>query len=133
MGQDAASGRAGREYGLQMGERLAALLGAKKVRNGSNEVLFGERRAVIKAAAPNNDSIGVTALMLKRLDEIYGGFEDEQGGVEVWRLSPEDFRGGMRPSPSARNRGADTRLVRKLHIREVGERVAYFTADQLRG
>jgi hypothetical protein len=133
MGQDRESGAAGRTYGLNMGRRIAELLGAVKVRANSNEVTWASRRAVIKAAKPKNDSIGVTAAMLPRLDDIYGAFEDENGNVDLWKIAPALFERLSRDSPSARNRGTDTRLVRKRDILEQGTLVRRFSKGELAG
>ncbi len=64
-----------------MGAALAKLIGAKKLSANSNEVIIETHRAVIKACAPGNDSIGVTGTMFPRLQEIYGAFEDHVGDV----------------------------------------------------
>lgn len=89
MNQDRESGAAGRAYGLRMGRVLAALMGAEKLSEHSNEVIWNGRRAALKACAPRNDTFGVTAVMLARLDDIMAGFENEKGDVEVWRMSAE--------------------------------------------
>ena len=116
MSQTRESGAAGRDYGLRTGGRIAELVGAKRLKLNSNEVEWEGRRAVIKAAAPKNDSIGVTTAMLARLDDVYGAFEDESGGFELWRVDPVIFRNASRDSPSARKNGSDTRLVRKRTV-----------------
>lgn len=132
MTQDRASGAAGREYGLRMGRKLAALLGAKRLSEHSNEVeLRDGRRAVIKCGSPTNDSFGVTAKMLPRLDEILVAVESDQGDVELWRLLPHQFRLTMRESPSAASRGADTKLVRKRFVTTNGVGIESFTREQL--
>jgi len=131
MGQTRESGAAGRDYGLKMGGRIAELVGASRLRANSNEVVWEGRRAVIKAAAVGNDSIGVTAAMLPRLQDVYGAFEDDRGGIELWRIDPSIFEKVSRDSPSARNRGTDTRLVRKRQIREQGEQIRYFTKQEI--
>jgi hypothetical protein len=132
MTQDRASGAAGREYGLRMGRKLAALLDARPVSAHSNEVVLSNgRRAVIKACSPTNDSFGVTAKMLPRLDEILVAVESDRGDVEIWRLSPDKFRVAMRESPSAASRGADTKLARKRFAITNGVAAGSFTKAQL--
>lgn len=127
MTQNKETGAAGRDYGLRMGRVLATLMGAEKLSEHSNEVIWNGRRAALKACAPRNDTFGVTAAMLARLDDIMAGFENEKGDVEVWRMSAEDFRSSMRPSPSAAARGTDTRLGRKSQMMSLGQRVATFS------
>jgi hypothetical protein len=129
--QDRASGAAGRLYGLQTGALIARLVGARQVSTNSNEVVWNDRCAVIKACAPNNNFFGVTAKMLNRLQDIYGAFELDNGDIELWWISPERFSAGERPSPSARNRGADTRLIRKRFVKEVGKHVRTFKHVEL--
>lgn len=107
------------------------MVGAQMLSAYSNEVIWDGRRAVIKAAALKNDSIGVTAKMLPRLDDVYGAFEDELGNVELWKITPDIFRRVSRDSPSARNRGTDTRLVRKREIFERGVLVRQFSKDEI--
>lgn len=131
MGQDRASGAAGREYGLKMGRAMASLLGAQRVSPTSNEILLDGRRGVIKACAPANDSFGVTAKMLERLQDIYGALEDDTGAVDVWRLTPDQFRSCMRDSPSAASRGGDAKLIRKRMAVERGHFVRRFSAAEI--
>jgi hypothetical protein len=110
---------------------IAKLVGARKLSSTSNEVIWNERRAVIKASAPGNDSFGVTAKMLERLEDIYGAFELDNGDIELWWISPEKFVVGQRPSPSARNRGADIRLIRKNFVKEFGKYIKTFSRAEL--
>ena len=87
MIQNRASGAAADQWGRNTARALAQHLGATKPTLRSNECLLHGRR-VIKCAAPDTDSVGVTFKMLDRLDEIVGAFQRYDGAFELWSLRP---------------------------------------------
>jgi hypothetical protein len=90
----------------------------------SNECSLGGKRIVIKCARPNTNSVGVTYLMLKRLDEIVGAFELDDGSFEVWALTPSQYQQSMRATaskgPSAGRVGLVTKVVFEERGRSLG-------------
>ena len=66
----------------------------------SNEAALGGKRVVIKCAARNTNSIGVTYLMLERLHSVIGAFEQTNGSFNVISLPVTVFTANQRPSRS---------------------------------
>ena len=60
---------------------------------------------VIKCAHINTNQIGVTKLMLKRIDLVVAAFEMKDGSFELWTLSPNIFTTAMRDSGSQNHEG----------------------------
>jgi hypothetical protein len=108
MIQNRASGAAADQWGRNTARALAQHLGATKPTLRSNECLLHGRRVVIKCAAPDTDSVGVTFKMLDRLDEIVGAFQRYDSAFELWSLRPSLFRTHMRDT---RSRGASAGKV----------------------
>ena len=101
MAQDRESGAAGNQYGHEFGEKLAKLLGAHKLSNGSNECLLDGERIVIKCRHNGRvQKVGVTHLMLERLVAVVGAFEEPDGSYTIIRLPAERFRAAMTPTRS---------------------------------
>lgn len=108
MSQNRASGAAADEWGRQTARALAQQLGATKLSLRSNECLLEGKRLVIKCAAPDTDSVGVTFKMLDRLDEVVGAFQRDDGAFDLWSLAPSVFKKDMRDT---RSRGASAGKV----------------------
>src|SRR5437588_2228957 len=99
MPQDRSSDAAGNRYGRECGGRIAAALGAERIRadGNSNECLHGDMRVVIKCSkAAMQQQVGVYLNMLKRLDAVVGAFENTDGSTEIVRLSTKDYAESMR-------------------------------------
>lgn len=124
MPQDRESGAEANRYGRDYAERIAAALGAQKLRQGSNECVLGGERVVIKCAHQRRlQSVGVTYLMLKRLAAVLGAFEEPDGSYRVLRLPAKQFASAMRPTrsrgPSAGRVGIVKRAVFEQHGSEI--------------
>lgn len=91
MSQDQASGAAGNTFGREMTPRIAKAIGAVMLGSRSNEATYGSNRVVIKCAAPNTSSVGVTYLMLDRLHSIFGAFQQTDGSFRVLALPARTF------------------------------------------
>ena len=99
MPQDRSSGSAGNLYGRECGKRIAAALGAERIRTdgNSNECLLGGMRIVIKCSrAATQQQVGVYLSMLERLDAVVGAFENENRSTDIVRLSAKDYAECMR-------------------------------------
>jgi len=130
MPQDQATGAAAAAYGLEMGRALASLLGARLLRRGSNEVQWGDVRAVIKSCRAANTSFGITAAMLNRLDIALVAIEDQFGAYDVYEFSVARFRAGMRDSLSGRADGS-VKLLARSEVQRHGRAIARFSASEL--
>lgn len=112
MPQDRESGRRAAKWGLETADAIAPILGAAKVRKGSNECIFEGRRVVIKCAHISNLYVGVLSEMLERVEMIIGAFERTDGAFDLRTLSRDEYRGLMRTSKSRShvpNRGQQVR------------------------
>ncbi len=102
MPQDQESGRRANIYGRRTAKKIAKQLNGKKVagRENSNEYEIDNRKVVIKTAKVKTTKVGVSYLMLKRIDAILGSFETENGTYDIYELSPDVFCEHMTPTGS---------------------------------
>ena len=124
MSQNRETGAEANRYGREFGEKIAAALGAQKVRKGSNECLLNGERVVIKCRQRGPvQSVGVTYLMLERLAGVLGAFEEADGCYSIVRLPAERFRAAMTPTrsrgPSAGRVGVVKRRVFEAHGKRI--------------
>ena len=120
MPQDRSSGAAGNRYGRECGERIAAALGAEKIRadGNSNECLLDGQRVVIKCSkAATQQQVGVYITMLERLDAVVGAFENRNLSTDIVKLSKKDYVEGMRVRSYA---SGDLGLVHRKSFAEKG-------------
>lgn len=76
--------------------------------SNSNEASYHGSLIVIKCAARNTNSVGVTYRMLERLHAVAGAFQQIDGSFEVILLPVTIFSEEMRPT---RSLGASARKV----------------------
>jgi hypothetical protein len=100
MPQDQSTGAAGNAFGRANAKKLAAALGAKLTKPGSNEARWDGKLVVLKSAALDTNSVGVTYLMLERIDEVVAALEREDGAFDIYTLSASAFRSAMGPTRS---------------------------------
>src|SRR5215217_6163896 len=96
----------------------------------SNEALLEGKKVVIKCAASATDSVGVTFKMLDRLNFIIGAFQLDNGSFELWSLSPEKFRNGMRNTRSRGSAAAKVGMVRRKSFEKGGRLLARIRLDE---
>ena len=118
MPQDKESGGRAARWGHDTAKKVAVAIGATGMGNTSNECSLGGKRAVIKCAAPDTDSVGVTYQMLGRLDTVVAAFQLDDGSFEVWSVTPKQFESAMRDSAGS-GRGK-TGLVRRDYFKGDG-------------
>jgi len=131
MPQDRDSGAAGNRYGHECGEKIAAALGAKRIRpdGNSNECVLDELRVVIKCSrATTQQQVGVLCKMLARLDAVVGAFENRDGSYDVLRLSAKDYSETMRVRSYP---GGDLGLVHRRAFVEKGQSILKLPPFQL--
>jgi hypothetical protein len=124
MTQNRDSGAAGNAFGRATGKKLAAALGATLTKPGSNEARWDGKLVVLKSASARTNSVGVTYLMLDRVEEIVAAFQRDDGSFELYRLSANAFRAEMRPTgslgPSHGRVGVVSRSVFEAKARSLG-------------
>ena len=95
MPQDQNTGAAGNEFGRENAKKLAETLGAKLTKPGSNEARWDGKLVALKSAAVNTKSVGVTYLMLDRIDEVIAALQRDDGAFDLYSLSASAFRSAM--------------------------------------
>jgi hypothetical protein len=108
MPQDQITGAAGNDFGRKTAPMIARSIGATMLGSNSNEASYHGSLIVIKCAARNTNSVGVTYRMLERLHAVAGAFQQIDGSFEVILLPVTIFSEEMRPT---RSLGASARKV----------------------
>ena len=129
MTQDRATGAAANEWGRTTARAIASKIGAVMKGRKSNEATLDGKKVVIKCAANVTDSVGVTFMMLERLDSIIGAFQLDDGSFELWSLSPEKFRLEMRDTGSRGASAGKVGLVRRDFFEKNGRVLGRVTLD----
>ena len=130
MAQDQISGAAANEWGRVTARAIASKIGAIMKGQTSNEALLEGKIVVIKCAASATDSVGVTFKMLDRLDSIIGAFQLDDASFELWSLSPEEFRNGMRDTRSRGAAAGKVGIVRRQSFEQNGRLLGRIRLDE---
>jgi hypothetical protein len=124
MPQNQATGAAAAAWGREMGRRLGAALGGTSLSRQANEFSIGNRRVAVKTARAQTSSVGVTYLVLERVDDVYGCWEVAPAEFDVWSLPTDVFKSAMRETaskgPSAGRVGLVTRTVFESRGKAIG-------------
>lgn len=121
MPQDRKSGAAANRYGRQTAKKIMTKLDTKPISSMSNECMLKGRRVAIKCSRKHTKCIGVSYLMLKRLDTVIGAFEVENNTYDLYELSPRVFSSNMRPTRSKGAAAGKVGLVRQSIFEERGK------------
>lgn len=100
MPQNRKSGATANRYGRETSVKIMKKLGTKPISSMSNECFLNGKRVAIKCSKKYTKCVGVSYLMLKRLDTVIGAFETEKGVYDLFELSPKVFANNMRPTRS---------------------------------
>lgn len=87
---------------------------------GSNEARWDGKLVVLKSAASATNSVGVTYLMLDRVDEVVAAFQREDGRFDVYALSAAAFRSAMKPTRSKGASSGRVGIVRRSTFESLG-------------
>ena len=109
MTQNRDTGAEANDFGHATATLLAEKLGARKLSANSNEFEWNSQRVTIRTARQGNDSVGVTYVMLERIQLVIAAFEVEPNEYELYALPPATYKEHMRDS---KNKG-EVGLVRK--------------------
>lgn len=121
--QNRESGAKASRWGHETARAIAAKLGASDIRRSSNECRLNNERIVIKCAAVQTRSVGVTYKMLDRVDRIVGAFQCADQVFELWALLPEQFRATMRATQSQGSSAGKVALVERRIFERVGTKL----------
>lgn len=120
--QDAETGAAGRDFGFRMAAYVINSMKLRRMSGVSNEVAWMGQRAVLKSCGRKTSWYGVTVGTLERIDVILAAFI-MAGRTEVWVLTVDDFKIGMRDSRSKSANGK-VKQVSRGYTRRRGIKVA---------
>jgi hypothetical protein len=113
MPQDQTTGAAADAFGRKTAPLIAQAIGATMRGGNSNEAEFNNQRVVIKCAGQKTQSVGVTYLMLERLDAIIAAFERSDDAFDVIALPAEVYRRHMTETQSRGASAGAVGIVRK--------------------
>ena len=120
-GQDAETGRAGRDFGVTAGRAIAEQLG-KLVDPVATELRLPDgRRATVRTAKKRNLQWGCLHSVRDRVDSIICAYTKDEKTFEVWEVTPAQWRSIAREaSPGHKLHGRLT-LVRKSDVEQRGK------------
>ena len=95
----------------------------------SNEARLDGEQVVIKCAALNTESVGVTFKMLETLDAIIAAFQLDDGSFELWSLPSDVFRAEMRDTRSQGASAGKVGLVSRAVFSSCGTLVGRIRID----
>jgi hypothetical protein len=121
MPQNRESGAIANRYGRETSVKIMKKLGTKPISSMSNECFLNSRRVVLKCSKEHTKCIGVSYLMLKRLDAVIGAFETKDNYYNLFELSPKIFANNMRPTRSKGPAAGKVGLVIQSVFEEKGK------------
>lgn len=113
MSQDKESGAKASQWGHETAKKIAHAIGATIPGASSNECSYEGNNVVIKCAALNTDSVGVTYSMMGRISHIIGAFQTEDSSFDVWTLPIAAAQESMRPTASRGTAAGKVGIIRK--------------------
>ena len=116
MGQDKKSGAAANKYGHSMAAKVARFLGLQLLSKNSNEVELNGKRLVIKSARHRTSEIGISRVMLKRIQDIIVALQEKDGSYILSMVNPVWYRKKMTPS---RGKGASARKIMMVRCKDI--------------
>ena len=89
----------------------------------ANEFSLKGRRVAVKTAKSRTRSVGVTYLVLDRVEDVYAGWETSPDEFEVWALTASLFRSNMRETASHGPSAGRVGIVNRATFEQLGRRV----------
>jgi hypothetical protein len=120
------SGAAGNEFGRANAKKLAEALGATLTRPGSNEARLEGRVVVLKSAAERTNSVGVTYMMLERVEEVIAALQRRDGQFDCYALTSQAFRSAMTPTRSKGSSAGRVGIVQRTMFESHGRHLGVF-------
>lgn len=121
--QNRTSGANASMWGREIARKIALAIGASAPTGTSNECELAGERVVIKCAALKTDSVGITYLMLERISEVIGAFQNDDATFDVWSLPVTQAKAAMRPTASRGASAGRVGIVRRALFYEKGRRL----------
>jgi hypothetical protein len=123
-GQDAETGRAGRNFGVKAGREIAQKLGelidpvATKVR------LLDGRIATVRTARNRNTQWGCLDTVLESVDVLVCAYTKDVKNYEGWEIVPSQWEEHARPASPGHKLHGKLTLVRKSDVQHYGTKMA---------
>lgn len=121
MSQDQQSGADGDAFGTETAPLIAVKIGAAMLGTTSNEATWQGETVVVKCAGPRTNSVGVTYLMLDRLEKVIAAFQQDDKAFAVFSLPASIFKQEMRETRSQGSSAGRVGLVAKRVFEKQGK------------
>lgn len=123
-GQDSETGKAGRDFGMEAGRRIAAHYGRLVSSVAATLRLEDGRHATVRTAKGRNTQWGCLNSVLKGVDLIYCAYAKDGKTFEVWEVQPEKWKLKARPASIGHKLHGKLTLVSKSDMKEIGKKIA---------
>ena len=126
-GQNAETGRAGRDFGVIAGRAIAQKLGELIDPVATKVKLADGRIATIRTARNRNTQWGCLDTVLNSVDVIVCAYTKDGMSYEAWELAPDQWKSHARPASPGHKLHGKLTLVRKSYVQEIGNRMPNIT------
>lgn len=127
MTQDRDSGADADAFGRNNALVIAEAIGANLASpHTSNEAVYEGRKTVLKSAKSKTTKVGVTYLMLERLDSVIGAFEQDDGRWLIIELDAAEYRQKEKVTMSQGKSSGKVGVVAKSVFLEKGRHLGVF-------
>jgi hypothetical protein len=120
-GQDAETGRAGRDFGVTAGRTIARKLGELVDPVATELRLPDGRKATVRTAKNRNVQWGCLHSVRDRVDCIICAYTKDERTFEVWEVTPAQWRSIAREASPGHKLYGRLTLVRKSDVERVGK------------
>lgn len=122
-GQDAESGRAGRDFGMDAGRRLAEHFGRLLSPVAAEVELPGGRKATVRTARDRNTQWGCLDTLRDRVEVMLCAYTRDGTTYQVWEITREEWKDLARPASAGHKLHGKLTLVRKSDVALRGKRL----------
>ncbi|WP_442583369.1 ribbon-helix-helix domain-containing protein [Mesorhizobium sp. ASY16-5R] len=126
-GQDAESGREGRDFGIKAGRMLAQKLGSLTSPKATVLQLPDKRSATIRTARKRNTQWGCLNTMLNEVETIICAYTKDDRNFELWEISPEAWKRHGRDASAGHKLHGKLTLISKSIADAYGKRLGNVT------
>jgi hypothetical protein len=120
-GQDAETGKAGRDFGVAAGRAIARQLGELLDPVATELRLPDGRKATVRTAKKRNLQWGCLHSVRDRVDSIICAYTKDEKTFELWELTPAQWQSIAREASPGHTLHGRLTLVRKSDVERVGK------------
>lgn len=122
-GQDAETGKAGRDFGMLAGRKIAEHYGKLVSPIAAKLILSDGRRATVRTAKGRNTQWGCLDSVREDVDVIYCAYAKDGETFQVWEVLRKDWERKSRPVSTGHKLHGKLTLVSKSDMQEIGREV----------